>query len=85
MRFLLSINEPNIAAKRLLNLDDIQIFVSTIANQSVTSFTGGILDLASASLVYRMDAGGDNTVVLDDSNASGPGKTDMTLDISKSM
>lgn len=86
MRFILDINEPNADNKQLLNLDEVQIFVSTIANQSVETFDGsGVLGLASSSLVYRMDLGGDNTVILNYNNASGQGETDMTLDIPKSL
>ncbi len=86
MRFILDINEPNAADKQLLNLDEVQIFVSTIPNQSVTSFNSGVLGLASSALVYRMDLGGDNnTVILNYNNASGQGETDMTLDVPKTQ
>jgi hypothetical protein len=87
MRFLLDINEPNSADKTLLNLDEIQIFVSTAANQSVETFdVNGIVALANSALVYRMDLGGDdNTVILLYDNANGQGETDMTLDIPSTL
>lgn len=97
MRFILDINEPNADSKQLLNLDEVQIFLSTSANQSVETFTAsGLVNFASSALVYRMDAPNAgvnpsppapylNTVILDYNNASGQGETDMTLDIPKTM
>lgn len=58
MVFNLDINEQNNATGRFLNLDDIQIFISTKADQAVTTFTSGILNLTDAQLVYRMDIAG---------------------------
>ena len=40
MRFLLDINQISAGNGAKLNLDDVQIFISTKANQSVTTFTG---------------------------------------------
>lgn len=58
MRFILDINQVNSASGRLLNLDDVQIFISTVPNQAVTTFDGsGLLQLASSQLVYRQDNG----------------------------
>lgn len=84
MRFLLDINQTG--NDPLLNLDEVQIFLSTTANQSTESFTGaGLVDLANAALVYQMDASDvGNTVVLDYSLNSGSGSGDMTLDIAAS-
>lgn len=79
MRFLLDINQSGSDPK--LNLDEVQIFLSTTPNQSITSFTSGVLNLANSALVYRMDAGGNNLVTLDYSLNSGSGSGDMTLDI----
>ena len=80
LRFLLDINQTGTSP--LLNLDEVQIFLSTTPNQSVTTFTGGVLNLASSALVYRMDtAVVDSWVTLDYSLNSGSGSGDMTLDI----
>jgi hypothetical protein len=92
MRFILDIAEPipenKNADKRFLNLDEVQIFISTNGMQASLPSPGtGLLALASSWLVYRMDGGigGDNTVVLNAANASGNGQYDMTLDIPISM
>lgn len=56
-RFLLDINQTGSSPR--LNLDDVQIFISTVANQKTTDFSAdGQLLLASATQVYRMDAPG---------------------------
>ena len=86
MRFLLDINEGGSNAGQLLNLDDIQLFVSTTPNQSTTTMTGGVLSFANAAMVYRMDTASiDNRITLDYGLASGSGQSDMTLDISQSF
>jgi PEP-CTERM motif len=84
MRFLLDINQTSANPK--LNLDDVQIFISTSANQSVTTFSGsGVLGLTNSQLVYRLDGNGlpaaDDKITLDYSLNSGSGSGDMTLDI----
>lgn len=80
MRFLLDINQTG--ADPILFLDEVQIFISTTANQTTTSFLGsGLLNLADSALVYRMDDGADNDVMLDYSLNGGSGSGDMTLDI----
>lgn len=91
VRFILDINQVKGGNKSLLNLDDIQIFVSRTANQSVETFTaGGWLQLADANRVYRMDGNGnvgtdagtpDNTVLLEYELNAGSGSGDMYLDI----
>ena len=94
VRFLLDINQNSGGSfNERLNLDDVQIFLSTTPNQSTTQFfvNGGKdqqLNLANANLVYRMDvakpANGlqtDNTVTLDYSLNSGSGSGDLWLDI----
>ncbi len=69
-----------------LSLDEIQIFLSAVPNQSVTSFTNGILDLAVANLVYRLDTPGlDNRILLDVSLNSGHGSGDMFAYIPDSL
>lgn len=81
MRFLLDINQTG--ANPLLSLDEVQIFLSTTANQSIEPVLadGALLPLANATTVYQMDAGGDNRIELDYSLNSGSGSGDMTLDI----
>jgi hypothetical protein len=87
MRFLLDINQTGADPK--LNLDDVQVFISSAPNQSTTAFSAnGLLGLANSTLVYRMDGpaspGGtldNNKVTLDYSLNSGSGSGDMFLDI----
>lgn len=79
MRFLLDINQTHNAP--LLNLDEVQIFLSTTPNQNTGSLNAGLLALDNAALVYQMDAGGDNQVTLDYSLNSGSGSGDMKLDL----
>ena len=89
MRFLLDINQNRGGTGELLNLDEVQLFISTSANQSVTSFDGnGKLGLGSSQLVYRMDGttiDADTKVTLDYSLNSGSGSGDMYLDVPVSM
>jgi hypothetical protein len=56
----------------------VQIFVGGTANSNVTTFTSGVLD-HDGTLVYRMDAGGDNWVALNYALNSGSGSGDMFL------
>lgn len=77
LEFLLDINQTG--SNPLLSLNEVQIFQTGAAGQSVTSFTGGVLDLADATLAYRMDAGADSTVNLDSSLGHGSGSGDMNL------
>ncbi len=96
VRFLLDINQNSGMDGELLNLDEVQIFISSAANQSIDTFsttnpTFGQLALASSTLVYRMDeskvnGGGaglknDNKVTLDYALNSGSGSGDLFLDI----
>jgi len=78
-QFLLDINENTGNESEFLSLDEVQLFTSSIANQSVETFTGGIVDIASASLVYDMDALEDSYVYLDYSLNHGSGTGDMFL------
>ncbi len=83
--FLLDINEPNNRWSDL-SLDEIQIFQSSTANQSVESFTAGVSDLADASLVYRLDSEQeDNWIWLDYSLNHGSGSGDMLAYIPDSL
>lgn len=87
MRFILDINQTH--SDPLLNLDDVQIFISTTPNQDSTSFNAqGLLQLANSYLVYRQDdtdpPKSDNLVTLNYALGSGSGSGDMTLDIPQS-
>lgn len=85
-KFLLDTAEPNSGQDSLLSLDEIQIFRSSIPNQSVTSFSGsGLLNLASSSLVYQLDGGSDNWIKLDASLNHGNGSGDMFAFIPDSL
>jgi hypothetical protein len=84
-QFLLDINQTG--ADPLLSLDDIQVFVSNTPNQSVTTFDGnGVLQLADATLVYRLDTlAVDNYILLDYSLNTGSGSGDMFMYIPDSV
>ena len=87
--FLLDINEPGQGnPDRVLSLDEIQIFVSDIANQSTESFSGAIVDLTAnpPKPLYRLDAGTDSLIKLDASiSAGGSGQTNMFAYIPDSL
>ncbi len=76
--FLLDINQPadKKTGKGLISLDELQLFVSTIPNQSVETFTGGIIDL-SGTLLYRLDASEDSWIILDSTLGGGSGHDDL--------
>jgi hypothetical protein len=75
--FRLDINQTGSAP--LISLDEVQIFTSSTASQSVNSFDGsGVLEI-SGNLVYRLDAGADNEVVLNYNINGGSGQGDMKL------
>lgn len=73
--FILDVNQTG--ADPLISLDEIQVFTSNTPNQSVTSFSGGILQLTDASLAYRLDAGSDSYIRLNYALNSGSGSGDM--------
>lgn len=89
MRFLLDINEPNSSKKSLLNLDEVQIFLSRNPLESATPAMpqGQLLVLSSPLyLVYQLDAGlVDRRVILDGDTGGGSGHGDMLLDISRDL
>jgi hypothetical protein len=70
--FLLDINENNNATDRYLSLDNVKIITSTTPNQSSEP-------LPTGTTRYDMDAGGNNTVVLDYTLNPGSGQYDMEL------
>lgn len=82
-QFLLDIDQTG--ADPYISLDEIQIFVSDTPNQSVDTFSGDLLDLADASRVYQLDAGGDNWIWLDYSLNSGSGSGDMFMYVPTSV
>ncbi|WP_395408086.1 PEP-CTERM sorting domain-containing protein [Pseudoduganella sp. UC29_106] len=82
MRFLLDINQTGANPK--LSLDELQIYISTNPNQSLTPTMnqGTLLNPLNSFLVYQMDSGSQNNRVdLDFSLNSGSGSGDMTVDI----
>jgi len=86
MRFFLDLNESSGQDKPLLNLDEVQVFVSSQANQSIEPALaqGQLVPFSgNAQLVYQLDAGGvDDTVLLNyDLNGGGSGKGDMFMDV----
>lgn len=88
MRFFLDINETaatNGNGDPVLNLAEVQLFISTVKNQNIDSplAQGQLVNLSNAFLVYQLDEGNaDHTVVLNyNLNGGGSGKGDMTLDI----
>lgn len=82
MRFFLDLNES--ANTGDLDLDEIQLFISTDANQNIDPplAQGQVVPLANSTLVYQMDAGGDDKVLLNyNLNGGGSGKGDMYMDV----
>jgi len=75
--FLLDVNEPNGRTKRTISLSDVQLFLSNTPNQSVETFTGGVLDLADAILIYSF--GQDDRIEFDAALNSGSGAGDMFM------
>jgi hypothetical protein len=82
--FLLDINETNSAGDEFLSLDEIQLFVGGTANSSVETFTGGILD-HDGTLIYQLDAGGNNWVALNYALNPGSGAGDMFFYVPNSL
>ena len=76
--FVLDINESVGGGENFLSLDEVQIFQSSIANQSVETFSSGIVALVG-TLVYDLDSDEDNVVLLDYSFNTGSGSGDMSL------
>jgi hypothetical protein len=77
--FLLDNNEPAAASKTLLSLDSLQVFLSPVGNPTGVSLANPAAALGA--LVYSLDAGADNTVLMDASLAQGSGHYDVTIDI----
>jgi len=81
--FLLDINETG--EDPFVSLHEIQLFTSDTANQSVETFTGGILDLADATLIYDLDALEDSVVELNYSLNTGSGSGDVLFYVPDSL
>ena len=77
-KFILDINESKGGGDEFLSLDDVQLFQSDIANQSVETFSSGVVDLVG-TLVYRLDSNENNVVLLDYSYDNGSGSGDMSM------
>jgi hypothetical protein len=79
--FLLDINQTS--ANNLINLDILKLYTRA------TSITDGnqdsLADLNTATLEYDLDAGGDNTVVLDYNLNSGSGSGDLFVYVPTSL
>ena len=83
--FQLDINQTS--ANPLLSLDEVQIFQGTAAGMNGSTFNAGVLDLTGGTetLVYRMDAGGNNSVLLNYNFNAGSGVGDMSLLVANSL
>jgi hypothetical protein len=83
--FLLDINQVKNVNPSLLSLDEIQVFLSNTANQSVETFTSGVLNLTDDLLIYRLDdtdldgTVSDNWIRLNYSLNRGSGSGDMFM------
>jgi hypothetical protein len=82
LQFLLDVNENSGGGDEFISLDEVQIFVGGTENYDIETFGNvhgaGTLD-HDGDLVYRMDEGMDNTVLLDYSLNSGSGSGDMFM------
>ena len=76
--FFLDINEEGNDSDKYLSLDNVMIFTSTVANQSSEPLPVG-------TLRYNMDAGSDNTVLLNFDLEPGSGRADMELLVPTSL
>lgn len=71
--FILDINQINSGDNRLLSLDRVKIYTSSVGSQTTT-------DIASlGTLCYDLDAGGDSWIRLDYNIAAGSGEGDMRM------
>ena len=83
--FLLDINESATNDNRLLSLDDVKIFTTAATAVSDKTLAELLAD-PRLSLRYNMDAGGNNSVLLDYTRIGrGSGAADMAMLIPKSL
>ncbi len=78
-RVILDLNEPNGGTKNFVSLDELRIYVSPVHNLVTTDLS------ALGTVVYDMDAGGNNTVLMDASLTSGSGSGDVFIDLPASL
>ncbi|TWT78014.1 hypothetical protein Pla123a_18140 [Posidoniimonas polymericola] len=83
LKFSLDLNESIGGGAEFISLDEVQIFVGGTPNSNVDTFTLGILD-HDGTLVYQLDAGGDDWVAMNANlnSGSGAGDVDMYLPLS---
>lgn len=81
--FLLDVNQTG--SSPLLSLDELQVFTSDTPNQSTETFSGDIIQLADATLIYNIDAIEDSYILLNYSLNSGSGGGDMLFYLPDSL
>jgi len=74
--FKLDINEPN-GQKTLLSLDELRLF--TDAGSTLAGYNTGTGQLGGKNAVWDMDANSDVDLILDYSNSSGSGESDLVF------
>ncbi len=74
--FKLDINEPN-GQKTLLSLDELRLF--TDAGSTLTGYNTGTNQLGGKDAVWDLDANSDVDLILDYSNSSGSGESDLVF------
>ena len=82
-QFLLDINEAANDTKRLLSLNEVQIYLGD--SGSLTGFKDGIGFAGHSKPVYDLDGAGDKTIELDYKLNSGSGSGDMFLYVPTSL
>ena len=80
--FLLDINQNNSGTDALLNINNIEVYQGDAPN--LLGFTPGSGFGIHSTVVYQLDAGGDNGILLDYNINSGSGSGDMWMFIKKS-
>ncbi|HSH38960.1 MAG TPA: hypothetical protein VK993_09255 [Chthoniobacterales bacterium] len=71
-QILLDVNEPN-GSKSLITLDSLQLYTSAQGSQTTSNVS------SLGTLRYDLDAGGDNSVIIDASRNSGSGSGDIYI------
>ena len=82
-QFLLDINESNGQGRELLSLDQLQIFQAT--SPTLNNYDTSSGQLVGATKIYDLDAGGDNSVLLNYDLNHGSGSGDMFAYIPNSL
>ena len=73
--FRLDINQ--LSSSSLLSLDEIKLYSSAVGDGLAQGTIGGSWFTSNATLVYDMDGAGQSSVLLDATNSSGSGSSDM--------